>query len=139
MSDTQTPWIEQLSATPRAERGRLLEALVVGRFKAALLMTESEPVPLNESYFDLGLSSLGAVEIEQYLRATLGRPINTAEILNNPTLGHLLGYLRTEVLAEFFPRTATAGPDEAAAAADAEDMAFRKAMLDGLLSELYEA
>jgi acyl carrier protein len=139
VSDTQTPWIERLSAAPRAERARLLETLVVDRFKAALLMTESEPVPLDESYFDLGLSSLGAVEIEQYLRATLGHPVNTAEILNNPTLGHLLGYLRTEVLAEFFPAAAAAGPDAAAAAADAEDLAFRKAMLDGLLSELYEA
>jgi acyl carrier protein len=139
LTGTQTPWIEQLSATPRAERARLLETLVVDRFKTALLMTESEPVPLDESYFDLGLSSLGAVEIEQYLRATLGRAINTAEILNNPTLAHLLGYLRAEVLAEFFPGATAAGPDEATAAADAEDVAFRKAMLDGLLSELYEA
>jgi len=139
VSGTNTPWIEQLSATARSERPRLLETLVVGRFRAALLMAESEPVPFGESYFGLGLSSLGAVEIEHYLRAEIGRPINTAAILNNPTLGHLLSYLQTEVLPEFFPRAQQPGPDGPAPAGAGGELAFRKALLDGLLQELYQA
>jgi acyl carrier protein len=129
-----TPWVEQLSATALAERPGLLEAMVTGRFRETLLMTDDEPVPRDESYFALGLSSLGAVEIEQFLRATLGRPIDTAEILNNPTLGHLLAYLRAEVLPEFFPADPPPAP-----AATGEDDAYRRTLLDGLLSELYEA
>ena len=132
----QSPWVERLAAAPYSERGRMLDALVVERFRAALLFGADEQVPRDISYFDLGLTSLGAVEIEQYLRATIGRPINTATVLNNPTLSHLIAYLRTELLREFFP-VASSGDDGGREAA--AQNATRRALLDDLLGELYQA
>lgn len=133
-------WIARLASTDLAERARLLEELVAERFREALLIPPAEPVPLDESYFALGLTSLSAVEIEQDLRAALGRPISTTEILNNPTVGHLLAYLRAEVLADLFagarePSGSRVPPAEAAAALPAG----RRAILDGLLRDLYRA
>ena len=63
--------------------------------------------------------------------------VDTATVLNNPTVGHLVSYLRTEVLREFFPGAPGAqAQGEAAAAAET---ASRRALLDDLLGELYEA
>jgi hypothetical protein len=133
----QSPWVERLAAAPYSERGRMLDDLVVERFRGTLLFGRDEEVPRDTSYFELGLTSLGAVEIEQYLRVTIGRPINTATVLNNPTINHLVSYLRTELLREFFPaaRSADDGRREAAAAQNAT----RRALMDDLLSELYQA
>ncbi|HEV2344624.1 MAG TPA: acyl carrier protein [Actinocrinis sp.] len=133
----QSPWVERLAAAPYSERGRMLDDLVVERFRSTLLFGRDEEVPRDTSYFELGLTSLGAVEIEQYLRVTTGRPINTATVLNNPTINHLVAYLRTELLREFFPvaRSGEDGRRETAAAQNAT----RRALLDDLLGELYQA
>ncbi|GHJ10402.1 hypothetical protein TPA0907_47690 [Micromonospora humidisoli] len=101
------PWYQQLADTPLSERASALETLVVAEFKVWLLMGDADVFPLDESYFVLGLSSLGATEIQQRLVAGLGRPINAASLFNNPTAAHLLTYLRTEVLADLFPQTSS--------------------------------
>lgn len=100
--------IQQLAGTPFSERSGVLEALVVAEFRTTLLMQESDLLPLDESYFELGLTSLGAMEIRQRLEAALGCRIDSASLFNNPTVGRLLDYLRTDVLREFFgARSAT--------------------------------
>ena len=96
------PWLQQLSETPLSERAALLEALVSGEFKAWLLMTDAEELPLDESYFALGLTSLGATEIQERLQTMIGRRIDSASLFNNPTVRHLLTFMRMEVLPEFF-------------------------------------
>jgi acyl carrier protein len=97
-----TPWINELIAAPASERGNLLEFCVVTEFRQWLQMGATDLLPLDESYFALGLSSLGAVEIQQQLEAKLGCRIDSASLYNNPTVGHLVAYLRAEPLAEFF-------------------------------------
>lgn len=141
MSADAAPWLRRLAATPRAERDRLLEHLVVRPFRTALLLGESDPFPYGESYFALGLTSLGAVEIEQYLCSALGRPVDAATILSHPTVDHLLSYLRTDVLAEFFaaPARPAVRPGEPGGPAGNEAAATVKAILGDLLEELYEA
>jgi len=132
-----TPWVRRLAETPRAERARLLQDLVVGEFRSVMLLTDDEPLHLDESYVAQGLTSLGATEIEQRLESVIGRGIDAAQLLNNPTVTRLLDHLRSDVLAEFF---APAGPlATAAPAARVVDAtrAREEALVGDLLADLY--
>lgn len=118
-----TPWIRQLAEAPSSERGAMLEALVVGEFRARLLMEDSEVLPPDQSLFALGLTSLGAVESQQRLEATFGRRVDSSSLYNHPTVDYLLTHLRTEVLADLFvraptPQGAAMGPVDQAGRAD---------------------
>lgn len=133
-TDPQTPWVRRLAATAEPERAGLLEALVIGEFRAVLLLSPTQELPYDESYFEQGLTSLGATEIEQRLEATLGRAVDAANLLNNPTITHLMAHLRTEVLGDFFTvpqqsaQPSTVGPDTSAVA---------RSLVEDLLKNMY--
>ncbi|HXZ00096.1 MAG TPA: acyl carrier protein [Stellaceae bacterium] len=99
---SSAPWIERLVKTPLSERAALLEALVGAEFRAWLLMNDTDELPLDESYFALGLTSLGATEIQERLQNMIGRQIDSSSLFNNPTIRHLLTFMRLEVLREYF-------------------------------------
>jgi hypothetical protein len=126
-----TAWVESLARAPLSERRALLEALVVGEFRTWLLMSAGDALPLDESYFALGLTSLGAVEIQERLESILGRRIDSSSLFNNPTIDHLLLHLRTEVLSEFF-HSPSARP------ADASDNDERRQREKGLLTSMLD-
>jgi hypothetical protein len=107
---TQGPVVKQLAALPRSERMDFLTGIVEAQFKAALLMTEQDELPLDENYFILGLNSLRVVEIKSGLEELLGRELDTATLFSQPTVGQLLGHLADEVLGDLFPSTAAASP-----------------------------
>jgi acyl carrier protein len=133
--ETSTPWVQRLAGIARPERPGLLEDLVLGEFRAAMLMPVEEAFPHDESYFALGLTSLGATEIEQRLEETLGRPINATSLLNNPTVATLLTYLQTDVLAEYFP--AASSPPDRPRPTSADTGGVTRAMVEDLLADLY--
>lgn len=143
---TNTPWVENLSETPLSERTAVIQALVVAEFKASLLIAETDELPFDESYFELGLTSLGATEIKQRLEARLGRPFDSAILFGNPTINHLLNYLRTGVLADFFVskpgmRDTSTPPDRAAAPASAPSNERRSPpqdLVNDILRDLYQ-
>lgn len=97
-----TPAVRRLRGLARAERGEALEAMVTGEFRATLLMTETEDLPLDTSYFTLGFTSLRITEIKQRLEELLGRPVSANALFSRPTLGQLLAHLREDVLADLF-------------------------------------
>lgn len=66
---------------------------MVREFKAALLMTAADELPLDESFFDLGLTSLMLTDVKQRLETLLGLPINASELFNRPTVEQLIDYL----------------------------------------------
>jgi aryl carrier-like protein len=131
---SNTAWVESLAQTPLSERGAFLEALVVTEFRTWLLMTDADALPLDESYFALGLTSLGAVEIQERLESILGRRIDSSSLFNNPTIDHLLLHLRNEVLSEFFRPSG----GRQAAAPDSQERQRHKQLLTSVLDELYE-
>jgi acyl carrier protein len=140
-----TPWIQQLLAAPLSERGTLLKTCVEAEFRDWLQMSESEPLPLDESYFSLGLTSLGAMEIQQRLEAMLGCRIDSANLYNNPTVGHLVSYLRTEAIPQFFAGapasravSAARQDDAIKAPASAGENRSPVQMLNELLDDLYQ-
>ena len=132
---SNTAWIESLARAPLSERGALLEALVAGEFRAWLLMGDADSLPLDESYFALGLTSLGAVEIQERLESILGRRIDSASLFNNPTIEHLLLHVRSQVLAEFF-RSSDSRSDAAEPVSD-ERRHRDKQLLTSVLDELF--
>ena len=132
---SNTAWVDSLAQAPLSERAALLEALVTGEFRTWLLMSDADALPLDESYFALGLTSLGAVEIQERLESILGRRIDSASLFNNPTIDHLLLHLRNEVLSEYF-QNASARP----AASEHDERRHRdKQLLTSFLDELFEA
>jgi hypothetical protein len=118
--------LAQLTALPRSERRDALEALVAREFRTALLMTDDEELPLEVSYFDLGLTSLRS------------RGINANVLFNSPTVGRLLSYLADELLADLLTdRGAPAVPSGSAPAGSAQ--AASDALVNDVLRDLYQA
>ncbi|KOU65944.1 hypothetical protein ADK96_15945 [Streptomyces sp. IGB124] len=95
-------------------------------------MTGDETVPLDENYFDLGLTSLRATEIKQRLEAGPGVTIDTSVLFGSPTVDRLLDHLLTQ------PLDGAPAPGPAAPAAPAAPD-LRKSLVDDLLSDLYQA
>jgi len=92
MSSTDTT-PHRLRELPRGELAEEIETLVLRRFKTVLLMDESEDLPLDISYFDLGLTSLRLTEIRQNLEQLLDLSINANVLFNEPTIAHLVDHL----------------------------------------------
>ncbi|MES9520380.1 acyl carrier protein [Streptomyces capoamus] len=130
---TTTPLVEQLRALPRPERRSRVEELARTEFRTALLMSEDEDVPLDQNYFDLGLTSLRVTEIKQRLEAQLGCAIDTAVLFAVPTLGRLVEYLQTEILPKLTGEATAAQPKAASTVP-----AGRKALVTDLLNDLYK-
>ncbi|WP_262505966.1 acyl carrier protein [Streptomyces sp. TRM68367] len=75
-----------------------VEALVEELFKDALLKEPDEELPLQTSYFDLGLTSLRLTRLKQQMEELMELPINTNVLFNEPTVERLVLYL-TDLLA----------------------------------------
>jgi acyl carrier protein len=129
------PWLQELREIPPSERRALLESRVVAEFKRELMMDETDVLPYDRSYFELGLNSLGATDIRQRLEMAIGRPVDSAHLFNHPTVGHLVDFLVAEVVPEFFApapaveSAAQTGPEQAGPSA--------KDLVDDMLKELY--
>ncbi|NOX49265.1 MAG: acyl carrier protein [Gammaproteobacteria bacterium] len=95
-------WLTQLSDTPSSERGVVLMSLVSSALKAKLLMSDFDSLPVDKSYFELGLTSLGAVELQENLEMAINHRIDATSLYNHPTVDNLVGYLRSEVLVDYF-------------------------------------
>ena len=98
MSDTHIS-LAQLRELPAHEIREEIESLVEELFKDALLMDADEELPLQISYFDLGLTSLRLTRLKQQLEELLDLTINTNVLFNEPTVEQLVFYL-TDLLAK---------------------------------------
>ncbi|MFJ9928461.1 MULTISPECIES: acyl carrier protein [Streptomyces] len=84
---------QRLRELPRSELSEEIETIVLEKFRVVLLMDESEDLPLDVSYFDLGLTSLRLTEIRQSLEQLLDLSINVSVLFNEPTIAHLVDHL----------------------------------------------
>ncbi|HSI60381.1 MAG TPA: acyl carrier protein, partial [Ideonella sp.] len=90
----------QLAQLPRPERAAALAAMVVAEFRTVLQMMPHEVLPGDESFFDLGLTSLSVEEVKQRLESRLACRVDAEVLFNHPTLGHLLAHLQGGPLSE---------------------------------------
>lgn len=100
--ESVSPGAGDLATLPRSERFDALEEIVVSQFKAALMMTSDEQLPIDESFFDLGLTSLLVSDVKIRLENMLGVAISANVLFNSPTVERLLNYLVTEPLGHLF-------------------------------------
>lgn len=135
---TQAPAIQRLIALPLSERRDALEALVVAEFKTTLLMTVEDELPSCQSFFDLGLTSLGLTEVKQRLDRLLGCAISTNSLFNQPTMEALITHLYDEVLPELFADSATTQITSPPTAQITGPVAADRALVDDLLQSLYQ-
>ncbi|WP_411105003.1 acyl carrier protein [Streptomyces sp. cmx-4-9] len=84
---------ERLRDLPETELFEEVEQIVLGVFRTALIMDETEEVPFDRSYFDLGLTSLGLSRIRKQLESLLDVPINANVLFNTPTIAELVDHL----------------------------------------------
>ncbi|MFI6585448.1 acyl carrier protein [Embleya sp. NPDC050493] len=81
----------------RRERRDALEDLVVAYLKEILLMDDGEELPLDQGYFDLGLTSLRLNDVRSRLERSLDIGIDATILFGRPTVEQLVAYL-TDVL-----------------------------------------
>jgi acyl carrier protein len=133
MDQTQSSAIARLGRIPRPERRGALESLVIQEFKRALLMTEADVLPLDENYFDLGLTSLRASEVKQRLEKELRCELDTALLFGLATVRQVVDHLASVVL----PELVVAPPSEREApAAPAPDL--HRQVIE-MIADLYES
>ncbi|WPW28944.1 acyl carrier protein [Streptomyces atratus] len=132
--------VDDLLDLPRSERRQALEDLVVTEFKIVLLMDEGDELPLDESYFDLGLTSLTITDLKQSLESMIGHELSASLLFNSPTVGQLMDHICDELLPGLFrPASVSApanGPASAAASRSADHSA--DALVDEALKNLYQ-
>lgn len=97
-----TPSVELLRRLPPFERLPALTSQVVGEFRSALQMDDDEPLPLDASLFLMGLSSLLLVETKVRLETLFDIDLSATVLLNSCTVGQVVDYLSSEVLAGIF-------------------------------------
>lgn len=97
MATSSTSTIDRLRELPVNEREEALEEIVVTEFKAALLMTDEDELPFDQSYFDLGLTSLGLTDLKQRIERILDCEIDANTLFNNPTVEQLLTRLSDDL------------------------------------------
>lgn len=97
-----TPTVDALRDLPRSERAEALTELLVTEFKRVLLMDCDEELPFEQSYFELGLTSLTLSDLKQRIEGLFGCELDANVLFDSPTVNRLLTHLTTEALAELF-------------------------------------
>ncbi|GLZ42501.1 acyl carrier protein [Actinokineospora sp. NBRC 105648] len=133
----RTETVQALLALPGHERLEALESVVVTEFRAALLMTEDEGLPLDKAFFELGLTSLRITEVKRRLEDRLGCDISANALFNRPTVRELVAYLSTDVLTDLFPQPTARAAAPSDSGGDVSD--GDRALVDDLLKDLYSA
>ncbi|MFY2561183.1 amino acid adenylation domain-containing protein [Corallococcus terminator] len=95
---------QRLEASPASEQQPLLRAHVREQVAAVLGLAPSA-VGIDRGLFDLGLDSLGSLEIRNRLQASLPCTLPSVVVFKHPSVAQLSTYLATEVL-----RLASAAP-----------------------------
>jgi acyl carrier protein len=125
-----------LQAAPRPQRAQLLADGVADEMRAVLQMAPNEALPADQSFFDLGFTSLGVEEMKQRLEERLACRIDAEVLFNHPTLGDLLDHLKRGPLAALFdPPAAVAAPAQIVHDG-APEQAHEQALAGGLLDRL---
>jgi acyl carrier protein len=117
MTVNATQLVHSLSELPPSDRRDALTAIVLREFRAVLLMPDDEDLPVDESYFELGFTSLRLTEVKERLEDRLGCRISTTLLFNSPTATALVDHLISVEFPEIFESAASAaGPDAPAPA-----------------------
>jgi acyl carrier protein len=127
--------LPRLLGVPRSERYAALVELVSQEFKRALQMSEDEDLPLDDNYFDLGLTSLKAAEVKQRLEGELECELETAVLFSSATVRQLVDHLAPVVLPGPVSRAAPGVPNPDQATVFRQEP---RRLVEDLLRDLYD-
>lgn len=128
---SRPPALERLLRAPRSERRAVLEDLVSQEFKRALLMTERDVLPVDENYFELGLTSLRAAEVKERIEEQLQCELDTSLLFGLATVRQVVDHLASVVL----PGAAATPPPRESASARSAELHQR---VNDLIADLYD-
>lgn len=95
-----------LSSMNQQERHAFVEKKVIELVMAALGLTT--PPPMDQPLHELGIDSIGAVELRNSLSSTLGIKLPATAMFDYPTVGAMINYVNSTI-AEQFSGRATGG------------------------------
>ena len=110
MTVNATQVVRDLGELPPADRREALTAIVAREFRAVLLMPDDEDLPVTESYFELGFTSLRITEAKERLEDRLGCRVSTTLLFNSPTISALVDHLVAHEFPEIFEPAQPAEP-----------------------------
>ncbi|MEU1806700.1 type I polyketide synthase [Streptomyces sp. NPDC019937] len=129
----------RLAGLPDAERRRVLLDAVRAEVAAALGHSETDAVPADRAFRDLGFDSVSAVELRNRLKTVTGLPLPAALVFDHPNPTALAGHIG----AELFPGTREPAEDPDAEArrvlASIPPSRLRKAGLLDLVLQLADS
>jgi acyl carrier protein len=85
--------LARLEEVPPGNRARLLVALLRAEVAAVLGWESADRVSLKQSLLELGMDSLGAVELQSRLQKALGCDLPVTLAIDHPNVQSLAGYL----------------------------------------------
>ena len=129
------PALARLLDLPRSDRRAGLAQLVGQEFKRALLMSAADDLPLDDNYFDLGLTSFKASEVKQRLEAELGCELEASVLFASSTVRQIVDHLAGVVLPGGTPGEAAGGRRTGRTADPATG---HRRLVDDLVRDLYE-
>jgi len=91
--DAMTSAARRLLAAPGADFDDEVERLATAVFRDALLAPDDEELPADQTFFELGLTSLRMVEVRERLEEMFGVEIATVALFDHPTIDGLSGHL----------------------------------------------
>ena len=100
LNSTLSAFRQELAAKPVNEQREYLTAHVRAEVATVLGLEEPERIGLRVGLFDLGLTSLLAVELRNRLQTELGYKFRTTLLFDYPTLEALIGHLAQAVLSD---------------------------------------
>ncbi|MFI9275488.1 acyl carrier protein [Kitasatospora sp. NPDC052896] len=92
----------RLRSLPRPDRPTALLEIVCAEIRTALLMDEDEYLATDQSMFELGLSSLLAVEVLERLAERLGCTVSSTALFSYPTVAGFSDFLGSTVMPDLF-------------------------------------
>jgi len=93
---------QSLEELPISERENALDSFIYGHFRKALLLQDDETVDFEQSFFDLGLTSLTLTKLRHILEQELQCMIDTNTLFDHPKVSALLIMLKQKSLKNLF-------------------------------------
>ncbi len=132
----RSEFLEKLDETTPERKRQLLLDHVTSEVAKVLGLSQSESLPLETGFFDLGIDSLTAVELRNRLQVSLGSVLPATLIFNYPTLGAMVDYFADDVLD--LPKTEDMEGAQAAPEALSIPEAIDEESVDDMMDRLRE-